>query len=85
MKSDTIKVILSTFTALTGIGGSYWKMEDRVSKLEEQVAQQEKVRMIEYEITQMKRDEELQELEHKMKMDSIRFAYKKYLVDNKQE
>jgi len=83
VKSDTIKVILSTFTALTGVGGSYWKMEDRVSKLEEQVAQQEKVRMIEYEITQMKRDEELQELEHRMKMDSIRFAYKKYLIDNK--
>jgi len=83
MKNDSIKIILSTFTALTGVGGSYWKMEDRVSKLEEQVAQQEKVRMIEYEITQMKRDEELQELEHRMKMDSIRFAYKKYLIDNK--
>ena len=47
MKSDTIKVILSTFTALTGIGGSYWKMEDRVSKLEQEMAQQEKVRIIE--------------------------------------
>ena len=62
MKSDTIKVILSTFTALTGIGGSYWKMEDRVSKLEQEMAQQEKVRIIEYEIASMKRDEELQEL-----------------------
>ena len=85
MKNDSIKIILSTFTALTGVGGSYWKMEDRVSKLEEQMAQQEKVRMIEYEIAQIKRDEELQELEHKMKMDSIRFAYKKYLIDNKQK
>jgi len=85
MKNDSIKVILSTITALTGVGGSYWKMEDRVSKLEEQMAQQEKVRMIEYEIAQIKRDEELQELEHRMKMDSIRFAYKKYLIDNKQK
>ena len=50
MKSDTIKVILSTFTALTGIGGSYWKMEDRVSKLEQEMAQQEKIRIIEYEL-----------------------------------
>ena len=82
MKSDTIKVILSTFTALTGIGGSYWKMEDRVSKLEEQMAQQEKVKMIEYEIAHMKRDAELRELEHKIKMDSIRFAHKKYLIKN---
>ena len=81
MKNDSIKIILSTFTALTGVGGSYWKMEDRVSKLEEQVAQQEKVRIIEYEIAHLKRDEELQELEHRMKMDSIRFAYKKYLIE----
>jgi hypothetical protein len=81
MKNDTIKIILSTFTALTGIGGSYWKMEDRVSKLEEQMAQQEKVRMIEVEIAHMKRDAELKELEHRMKMDSIRFAYKKYLTN----
>ena len=82
MKNDTIKIILSTFTALTGVGGSYWKMEDRVSKLEEQMAQQEKVRMIEYEIAHMKRDAELEELEHKMKMDSIKFAYKKYLTND---
>ena len=82
MKNDSIKLILSTFTALTGIGGSYWKMEDRVSKLEEQMAQQEKVKIIEYEIAHMKRDAELRELEHKIKMDSIRFAHKKYLIKN---
>ena len=82
MKNDSIKLILSTTTALTGIGGSYWKMEDRVSKLEEQMAQQEKVRMIEVEIAHMKRDAELRELEHKIKMDSIRFAHKKYLIKN---
>ena len=82
MKNDSMKLILSTITALTGVGGSYWKMEDRVSKLEEQMAQQEKVKMIEYEIAHMKRDAELKELEHKIKMDSIRFAHKKYLIKN---
>ena len=82
MKNDSIKLILSTITALTGIGGSYWKMEDRVSKLEEQMNQQEKVKIIEYEIAHMKRDAELRELEHKIKMDSIRFAHKKYLIKN---
>ena len=82
MKNDSMKLILSTITALTGICGSYWKMEDRVSKLEEQMAQQEKVKMIEYEIAHMKRDAELRELEHKIKMDSIRFAHKKYLIKN---
>jgi hypothetical protein len=80
MKNDSMKLILSTITALTGVGGSYWKMEDRVSKLEEQMAQQEKVRMIEVELAHMKRDAELEELEHKMKIDSIKFAYKKYLT-----
>ncbi len=82
MKNDSMKLILSTITALTGVGGSYWKMEDRVSKLEEQMAQQEKVKMIEVEIAHIKRDAELKELEHKMKLDSIRFAYKKYLIKN---
>ena len=81
MKNDSMKLILSTITALTGVGGSYWKMEDRVSKLEEQMAQQEKVRMIEVELAHMKRDAELEELEHRMKMDSIRFAHKKYLIE----
>jgi len=80
MKSDTIKIIISTFTALTGIGGSYWKMEDRVSKLEEQFNQQERIRIMEYELVQIKRDGELKDLEHRMKMDSIRFAHKKYLM-----
>jgi hypothetical protein len=82
MKNDSMKLILSTITALTGVGGSYWKMEDRVSKLEEQMAQQEKVRMIEVELAHMKRDAELEELEHKMKIDSIKFAYKKYLTND---
>ena len=78
MKNDSMKLILSTITALTGVGGSYWKMEDRVSKLEEQMAQQEKVRMIEVELAHMRTDAELKELEHRMQMDSIKFSYKKY-------
>ena len=72
MKRDSIKLILSTFTALTGVGGSYWKMEDRVSKLEKEMAKQEAVKIAQLEITQMKRDEELAELEHKIKLDSLR-------------
>ena len=72
MKSDTIKIIISTFTALTGIGGSYWKMEDRVSKLEQQMAKQEQIKLVQLEISQMRRDEELAELEHKIKLDSLR-------------
>jgi len=79
MKSDTIKILVSTITAMSGIGGSYWKMEDRVTKLEQELAKQEEVRSIQEEIANMKRDEELADLEHKMKLDSIRFEHKKYL------
>ena len=57
MKSDTIKVLVSTVTALTGVGGSYWKMEDRVSKLEKEMAKQEAIKVVQLEIAQMRRDE----------------------------
>jgi len=81
VKSDTIKVLISTITALTGIGGSYWKMEDRVSKLEQQMAQQEKIKTIQLELSQMRRDEEIAELRHVMKMDSIKQSYRKNTND----
>lgn len=69
---DWSKFIISIITAGSGIGGSWYKMEDRVTKLEEQIAQQEKIKIVEMEIVQMKRDEELAELEHKIKLDSLR-------------
>jgi len=72
MKSDTLKVLISTITALTGIGGSYVKMEDRVSKLEEQMAKQEAIKVVQLEISQMRRDAEIAELKHKIKLDSLR-------------
>mgnify|MGYP003136148260 CR=1 FL=1 len=77
MKSDTIKIILSTFTALTGIGGSYWKMEDRVSKLEEQMNQKESISVIELEIASLRRDKELIELKYAMR-DSLRMEMARY-------
>ena len=75
MKSDSIKILISTITALTGIGGSYYKMEDRVSKLEEQMIRQESIKEAQIEIAQMKLDEELAELEHKLKLDSLWRVY----------
>ena len=47
MKNDTIKVILSTITALTGIGGTYKTMENRVTTLEEKLQKQEQVLRVE--------------------------------------
>ena len=62
---------------MSGIGGSYWKMEDRVTKLEQQIAQQEKIKIVQLEISQMRRDDELAELRHIMRIDSLRNSYKK--------
>ena len=74
---DWSKFIISIITAGSGIGGSWYKMEDRVSKLEQQIAQQEKIKIVQLEIAQMRRDEELAELRHIMRIDSLRNSYKK--------
>ena len=72
MRNDSLKVILSTVTALTGIGGSWYSMEDRVSRLELQLEQQEKIKVVQLELAQKMRDEQLEELKHKIKLDSLR-------------
>ena len=54
MKNDTIKVILSTLTAITGIGGTYKTMEDRVSDLEQRLQKQEQVLRVEIEVQKMR-------------------------------
>ena len=74
---DWSKFIISIITAGSGIGGSWYKMEDRVSKLEQQIDQQEKIKIVQLEIAQMRRDEELAELRHIMRIDSLRNSYKK--------
>ena len=74
---DWSKFIISIITAGSGIGGSWYKMEDRVTKLEQQIAQQEKIKIVQMEIAQMRRDEELAELRHIMRIDSLRNSYKK--------
>ena len=68
---DWSKFIISIITAGGGIGGSWYSMEDRVTKLEEQLAQQDKMKINQMEITQMRRDEELAELKFKMRLDSL--------------
>ena len=74
MKNDTIKVILSTITALTGIGGTYKTMENRVSTLEEKLQKQEQVLRVELEVQRMRQEQIIDELKSKSKMDSLRFA-----------
>ena len=74
MKNDTIKVILSTITALTGIGGTYKTMENRVTTLEEKLHKQEQVLRVELEVQRMRQEQIIDELKSKSKMDSLRFA-----------
>ena len=74
MKNDTIKVILSTITALTGIGGTYKTMENRGTTLEEKLQKQEQVLRVELEVQRMRQEQIIDELKSKSKMDSLRFA-----------
>ena len=74
MKNDTIKVILSTITALTGIVGTYKTMENRVTTLEEKLQKQEQVLRVELEVQRMRQEQIIDELKSKSKMDSLRFA-----------
>ena len=74
MKNDTIKVILSTITALTGIGGTYKTMENRVTTLEEKLQKQEQVLRVELEVQRMRQEQIIDELKSKSKLDSLRFA-----------
>ena len=84
MKNDTIKVILSTITALTGIGGTYKTMENRVTTLEEKLQKQEQVLRVELEVQRMRQEQIIDELKSKSKMDSLRFeaemVHQEYLI-----
>lgn len=73
MKNDTIKVILSTITALGGIGGTYKTMENRVSDLENKLEAQEEYLRIELEVERLQQQELIREMQHKNKMDSLTF------------
>ena len=74
MKNDTIKVILSTLTDITGIGGTYKTMEDRVSDLEQRLQKQEQVLRVEIEVQKMRQEQIIDELKSKSRIDSMRFA-----------
>jgi len=47
-------------------------MEQRVSALESQMAEEQKIKLIEMEIATLRRDQELEELRFKWKLDSLK-------------
>ena len=63
--------IFAIFTLLGALGGGWYKLESRVSALETQMEQEDKVKSIQAEIELMKRDQELEELKFKWKLDSL--------------
>jgi|TARA_R110000823_G_scaffold190903_2_gene322500 hypothetical protein len=75
-KMSWIKFVVSVVTAIGGFGGGWYKMEYRVSELEKQMEQQEKIKLIEQEIHNIKRDEELAELKLRITIDSIKTSYR---------
>lgn len=70
--NNLIKFVISIFTAIGGFGGGWYKMESRVSALESQMAEEQKIKIIKMEIATLKRDQELEELRFKWKLDSLK-------------
>ena len=68
---NLVKFVISIFTAIGGFGGGWYKMEQRVSALEAQMAEEQKIKLIEMEIATLQRDQELEELRFKWKIDSL--------------
>ena len=68
---NLVKFVISIFTAIGGFGGGWYKMEQRVSALEAQMAEEQKIKLIEMEIATLQRDQELEELRFKWKLDSL--------------
>ncbi len=75
--NNLIKFVISIFTAIGGFGGGWYKMEQRVSALEAQMAKKENISTIELEIARLKRDRELIDLKYAMK-DSLRMEMARY-------
>jgi len=73
---NLVKFVISIFTAIGGFGGGWYKMEQRVSALESQMAEEQKIKIIEMEIATLQRDQELEELRFKWKLDSLKNASK---------
>ena len=75
--NNLIKFVISIFTAIGGFGGGWYKMDQRVSALEAQMAKKENISTIELEIARLKRDRELIDLKYAMK-DSLRMEMARY-------
>ncbi len=70
-KMSNIKFIVNIIGLLGALGGGWYKLESRVTSLEEEIDKQGQIKNIQAEIELMKRDQELEELRFKFKLDSL--------------
>ena len=70
-KMSNIKFIVNIIGLLRSVGGGWYKLESRVSAIEEEIEKQSEIKNIQAEIELMKRDQELEELKFKFKLDSL--------------
>ena len=70
-KMSNIKFIINIVGLLGALGGGWYKLENRVSDLEEEMNKQSEIKTIQAEIELMKRDQELEELKFRWKLDSL--------------
>ena len=72
LKTTNIKFIINILGLLGAIGGVWYKLENRVSNLEDEINKQSEIKTIQAEIELMKRDQELEELKFRWKLDSLK-------------
>tara|TARA_B100000519_G_C14174318_1_gene405489 strand:+ start:70 stop:333 length:264 start_codon:yes stop_codon:yes gene_type:complete len=71
-KMNNIKFIVNIIGLLGAMAGGWYKLESRVSTLEQEMEKQNQIKDIQAQIELMKRDQELDELRFKLKIDSLR-------------
>ena len=76
LKTTNIKFIINILGLLGAIGGGWYKLENRVSDLENEINKQSEIKTIQAQIELMKRDQELEELKFRWKLDSLRATTK---------
>jgi len=72
LKTTNIKFIINILGLFGAIGGGWYRLENRVSDLEDEINKQSEIKTIQAEIESMKRDQELEELKFKWKLDSLK-------------
>ena len=76
LKTTNIKFIINILGLFGAIGGGWYRLENRVSDLEDEINKQSEIKTIQAEIELMKRDQELEELKFRWKLDSLKATTK---------